>query len=106
VTTDEPHGFFVLAESPPDMSAIEEFDVRDDLLVAGVVAVCLVALTLTLELLLGGRDVSVLVRLSPLYVYVLYVVFGDYVPEVVAPWLLWSALSVLTTVAVVLLSTV
>jgi hypothetical protein len=84
------------------MSAIEEFDVRDDLLVAGVVAGCLVAVTLTLELLLGGRDVSVLLRLSPLSVYVLYLVFGDYVPAVVAPWLLWSVLSVLVSVGVVL----
>lgn len=83
------------------MSTIEEFGVRDDLLVAGVVAVCLVALTLTLELLLGIDDVSLFVRIAPLYVYVLYLVFGDYVPEVVAPWVLWSALSVLVSAAVV-----
>jgi len=83
------------------MSTIEEFGVRDDLLVAGVVAVCLVAVTLTLELLLGLGDVSLFVRIAPLYVYVLYLVFGDYVPEVVAPWVLWSALSVLVSAAVV-----
>ena len=83
------------------MSTIEEFGVRDDLLVAGVVAVCLVAVTLTLELVLGRGDVSLFVRIAPLYVYVLYLVFGDYVPEVVAPWVLWSALSVLVSAAVV-----
>jgi hypothetical protein len=83
------------------MSSIEEFGVRDDLLVAGVVAGCLVALTLTLEFLLGIGDASVLVRIAPLYVYILYLVFGDYVPEVVPPVVLWSVLSVLVTAGIV-----
>jgi hypothetical protein len=90
-----------MAESPPSMSTIEEFGVRDDLLVAGVVAVCLVALAVTLELVLGRGDASLFVRIAPLYVYLLYLVFDDYVPEVVSPWLLWSALSVLVSAAVV-----
>jgi hypothetical protein len=83
------------------MSTIEEFDVRDDLLVAGVVAGCLVALTLTVEFLSGFGDVGVLVRIAPLYVYLLYLFFGDYVPRVVAPAVLWSALSVLVTAGVI-----
>ncbi|MFC5366833.1 hypothetical protein [Salinirubrum litoreum] len=85
------------------MSAIEEFGARADLLVAAVVAGCLVALTLTLEFLLGVGDVSALVRIAPLYVYLLYLVFDNYVPEVVSPVVLWSALSVLVSVGVVVL---
>jgi hypothetical protein len=83
------------------MSTIEEFGVRDDLLVAGVVGGCLVVLTLSLEFLLGVGDVSILVRIAPLYVYLLYLFFGDYVPDAASPFALWSVLSVLVTVGVV-----
>jgi hypothetical protein len=84
------------------MSTIEEFDVREDLLVAGVVAGCLVALTLALRFLLRVGDASVLVRIAPLYVYVLYLFFGDYVPDVLAPVALWSGVSVAVTLGVVM----
>ena len=69
----------------------------DDLRVAAVAAVCTVALTLVLQFVFT-LDVSVLPRLSPLFVYFGYLFFGKgHTGSVVERPRLWEALTVLTT---------
>ena len=52
-----------------------EADVADDVRVAGAAAVCTVGLTLALRYVLEAR-VGLFLRLSPLFVYFAYLVFG------------------------------
>jgi hypothetical protein len=86
------------------VSSLDTSEVRSDIAVAAVTAVCTVGLTLLLEFGLGLPDVSLLLRIAPLYVYTLYLVFGKYTPERVDPVFLWSGLVVVASAVVVFVS--
>ncbi|WP_101297292.1 hypothetical protein [Halegenticoccus soli] len=84
------------------MDAAEELGITDDLQVAAVAAGCTVALTAVLRYGLG-LDVGLVARLSPLYVYFLYVFTRKGGPysryDTVATW---SALIAAVTVGTIL----